>query len=94
MNASFAVGGAEGEFLNVEATQWSAPLNSTAFIDGFVSSLTVVILAELGDRTFFIAAILAVKHPRFIVFLGQMAAQTAMTVASVALGLAAHFIPR
>lgn len=90
MNATFAVTDPESS----ESSQWSEPLNSTVFIDGFLSSMTVVVLAELGDRTFFIAAILAVKHSRIVVFLGQMAAQAAMTIASVALGLAAHFIPR
>ncbi|XP_003747323.1 transmembrane protein 165 [Galendromus occidentalis] len=94
MNSTPASGGTESDFLDADSSQWSSQLSSTVFMDGFVSSMTVVILAELGDRTFFIAAVLAVKHPRLVVFLGQMAAQTAMTVASVALGMAAHFIPR
>jgi hypothetical protein len=28
------------------------------FSDGFLSSLTMIILSELGDKTFFIAAVL------------------------------------
>lgn len=86
--------GVDGHLLTVDNGHWATAMNSTDFMDGFFSSLGVVVLAELGDRTFFIAAILATKHSRAIVFFGQMAAQTAMVIASVALGMAAHFIPR
>jgi hypothetical protein len=41
---------------------------SLSFGDGFVSSLMMIILAELGDKTFFIAAVstrVLVAHPLF-----------------------------
>jgi putative Ca2+/H+ antiporter (TMEM165/GDT1 family) len=52
----------------------------------FGSSLTAITLAELGDKTFFMALILAVRHPRRWVFLGAFAALTAVTLISLALG--------
>merc|ERR550514_2139332 len=40
---------------------------------------------EVGDKTFFIAAILAMRHARLVVFVGALAV---MTVLSALLGLA------
>ena len=52
------------------------------FIHAFLASLSVIIVSELGDKTFFIAAILAMKNPRLTVFAGAMAALGLMTVLS------------
>ena len=38
------------------------------FIHAFVASLSVIIVSELGDKTFFIAAIMAMRHPRLVAF--------------------------
>ena len=35
------------------------------FFHGFAASVSVIIVSELGDKTFFIAAILAMKHSRY-----------------------------
>ncbi|KAG7300910.1 hypothetical protein JYU34_015253 [Plutella xylostella] len=67
---------------------------SSSFIKGFIASLSVVVVSELGDKTFFIAAIMAMKHPRFIVFLGAISALVFMTVLSAAFGSIATVIPR
>ena len=37
---------------------------SVGFFHAFVASLSVIIVSEIGDKTFFIAAILAMKHSR------------------------------
>lgn len=37
------------------------------FFGAFVKSLSVVAASEVGDKTFFIAAVLAMKHPRWLV---------------------------
>lgn len=37
------------------------------FFSAFVKSLSVVAASEVGDKTFFIAAIMAMKHPRWVV---------------------------
>ena len=63
-----------------------APLPSDPNLAAFGSSLTAITLAELGDKTFFMALILAVRHPRRWVFLGAFAALTAVTLLSLGLG--------
>ncbi|XP_075985808.1 putative divalent cation/proton antiporter TMEM165 isoform X3 [Anticarsia gemmatalis] len=65
-----------------------------SFWQGFLASLSVVVVSELGDKTFFIAAIMAMKHPRIIVFAGAISALVFMTVLSAAFGWIATVIPR
>ncbi|XP_053617834.1 putative divalent cation/proton antiporter TMEM165 isoform X2 [Plodia interpunctella] len=65
-----------------------------SFWQGFLASLSVVIVSELGDKTFFIAAIMAMKHPRIIVFAGAISALVFMTILSAAFGWIATVIPR
>ena len=38
------------------------------FASGFGTSFMMIMATEIGDRTFFIAAIMAMKHPRLIVW--------------------------
>jgi len=64
------------------------------FIHAFVASLSVIIVSELGDKTFFIAAIMAMRHPRLTVFAGAMGALAVMTILSAMLGFATTVIPR
>ncbi|MBM5813162.1 MAG: TMEM165/GDT1 family protein [Cyanobacteria bacterium M_DeepCast_100m_m1_067] len=64
----------------------SIPLSSDPSLAAFGSSLTAITLAELGDKTFFMALILAVRHRARWVFLGAFAALTAVTLISLALG--------
>eukprot|EP00656_Telonema_subtile_P034753 TRINITY_DN38799_c0_g1_i1.p1 TRINITY_DN38799_c0_g1~~TRINITY_DN38799_c0_g1_i1.p1 ORF type:complete len:342 (+),score=90.18 TRINITY_DN38799_c0_g1_i1:141-1166(+) len=65
---------------------------ATPFQKGFMASFAMIILSELGDKTFFIAAILAMRHPRMVVFLGAIAALALMTVLSAAMGYAAPML--
>lgn len=53
-----------------------------SFVHAFIASLSVILVSELGDKTFFIAAIMAMRHPRLIVFAGAIAALALMTVLS------------
>ncbi|PSN40184.1 Transmembrane protein 165 [Blattella germanica] len=68
--------------------------SNLGFIHAFVASLSVIVVSELGDKTFFIAAIMAMRHPRLTVFLGALSALALMTVLSVAFGWIATVIPR
>lgn len=52
------------------------------FVQAFLKTLSVIFVSEIGDKTFFIAAIMAMKHPRLMVFLGAMSALAFMTVIS------------
>jgi putative Ca2+/H+ antiporter (TMEM165/GDT1 family) len=63
-----------------------ASLTGDPGLAAFGSSLTAIILAELGDKTFFMALILAVRHRARWVFIGAFAALTAVTVLSLGLG--------
>lgn len=54
----------------------------SAFVRAFVASLAMIVVSELGDKTFFIAAIMAMRHPRMIVFGGAIGALALMTILS------------
>ena len=64
----------------------ASPFSSDPSLAAFGSSLTAITLAELGDKTFFMALILAVRHRARWVFIGSFAALTAVTLISLALG--------
>lgn len=56
----------------------------------FVLSLTMILFSEIGDKTFLVAALMAMRHPRLLVFSAAFAALVAMTVLSAVLG---HAVP-
>ena len=59
------------------------------------SSVTVILISEIGDKTFFIAAILAMTNNKLIIFTGALSALYLMTVLSALLGwVVTTFIPR
>ena len=65
-----------------------------SLLTGFTAGLLLITLSELGDKTFFIAAILAMRHPRRWVFVGATAALFTMTVLSVLIGQVAAVFPQ
>jgi putative Ca2+/H+ antiporter (TMEM165/GDT1 family) len=60
---------------------------------GFYQAFSLVFLSEIGDKTFFMAGLLAMKTSKFISFLGSMAALAVMTVISVVIGQVFHGVP-
>lgn len=56
---------------------------------GFPKSIAMTILSELGDRTFCVAAILAMRYPRKSVLLGCLVSVIVTTIISALLGWAA-----
>ncbi|NDG74979.1 MAG: TMEM165/GDT1 family protein [Synechococcaceae bacterium WB8_1B_136] len=64
----------------------TAPYPGDPTLAAFGSSLTAITLAELGDKTFFMALILAVRHRARWVFIGAFGALTAVTLISLGLG--------
>ncbi|RKP35920.1 hypothetical protein BJ085DRAFT_15728 [Dimargaris cristalligena] len=56
-----------------------------------VSSVLMTIVSEIGDKTFFIAAIMAMKHSRLLIFSAAISALAVMTVLSAMLG---HLLPK
>ncbi|WCJ26398.1 GDT1-like protein 1 chloroplastic [Euphorbia peplus] len=59
---------------------------------GFASAFLLIFFSELGDKTFFIAALLAARNSAATVFVGTFGALAAMTVISVALGRTFHYV--
>lgn len=65
-------------------------LGNEAFREGLVSGFLLILFSELGDKTFFIAVLLALKKNKGLVFAGTFGALAVMTVISVVLGQALH----
>jgi len=78
----------------LEATSEGTVTGESKFRDGLVSSFTMILLAEIADKTFFIAAIMAMRYNKLIVFLGAWSALAVMTALSVAMGFLVTFIPQ
>ncbi|ETI28218.1 hypothetical protein G647_00667 [Cladophialophora carrionii CBS 160.54] len=55
-----------------------------------VLSFTMIIFSEIGDKTFLVAALMAMRHPRVVVFTAAFSALITMTVLSAVLG---HAVP-
>ncbi|GIY62381.1 transmembrane protein 165 [Caerostris darwini] len=63
-----------------------------SFVSGVLSALTVTAVSEVGDKTFFIALVLALTHSHVIVYAGAITALALMTVLSASLGLVFSFL--
>lgn len=56
----------------------------------FILSLAMILVSEIGDKTFLVAALMAMKHDRLLVFSAAWGALLVMTVLSAILG---HAVP-
>lgn len=63
-------------------------------LTAFTAGLLLITISELGDKTFFIAVILSMRHPRHLVLAGVLAALATMTIVSVVIGQAVAFLPK
>ncbi|KAF5444482.1 hypothetical protein F2P56_033610 [Juglans regia] len=61
----------------------------SSVVQGLTKSLAMTVLSEIGDKTFFAAAILAMRHPRRLVLTGCLSALIVMTLLSALVGWAA-----
>lgn len=75
--------------LAISTTNWVQSLSET----GFYQAFTLVFLSEIGDKTFFMAGLLAIQTSRLTSFVGSMAALAVMTVLSVLIGQVFHAVP-
>lgn len=83
----------EGTSSTSEATPLDSDSDSEGLIQpfhSFVLSLTMILFSEIGDKTFLVAALMAMRHPRGLVFTAAFSALIAMTVLSAVLG---HTLP-
>ncbi|KAL5781517.1 hypothetical protein ACOSP7_006546 [Xanthoceras sorbifolium] len=70
----------------------TAPLAAIAK-SGFTAAFSLIFVSEIGDKTFFIAALLAMQYEKGLVLLGSMGALALMTVLSVVIGIMFHSVP-
>ena len=68
----------------------SAENNEESTAQGLLQSFVLIIFSEIGDKTFLIAAILAMRHPRLLVFAGAFGSLVVMSILSAAMG---HLLP-
>jgi putative Ca2+/H+ antiporter (TMEM165/GDT1 family) len=59
-------------------------------LQAFIMAASMIMCSEIGDKTFLIAALMAMKHPRLTVFSAAFSSLVVMTVLSAALG---HAVP-
>ncbi|KAJ5738636.1 hypothetical protein N7493_001791 [Penicillium malachiteum] len=59
-------------------------------LHSLVFAFTMIIVSEIGDKTFLVAALMAMRHPRLVVFSSAFCALATMTVLSAVLG---HAVP-
>jgi len=59
-------------------------------VHGFLQAFSMIVVSEIGDKTFLIAAIMAMRHPRIIVFAGAFSSLVVMSILSAAMG---HVLP-
>ncbi|GAB2266744.1 Protein PAM71-, chloroplastic [Dionaea muscipula] len=60
---------------------------------GFTAAFSLIFVSEIGDKTFFIAALLAMQYQKGLVLLGSMGALSLMTILSVVIGRVFHSVP-
>jgi putative Ca2+/H+ antiporter (TMEM165/GDT1 family) len=80
-------GSASGSSYNTNPKANTNKDETGGFVKGFTSSTAMIIATEIGDKTFFIAAVLSMRHPRLMVFAGAILALSCMTVLSTMMGL-------
>jgi len=59
-------------------------------VQALMNSFFMIIASEIGDKTFLIAAILAMRHPRIVVFCGAFGSLVVMSILSAEMG---HILP-
>ncbi|KAJ3566260.1 hypothetical protein NP233_g7105 [Leucocoprinus birnbaumii] len=62
----------------------------STFLETMTQSILLILFSEIGDKTFLIAALLAMRHPRLLVFSGAFASLLLMSALSASLG---HILP-
>lgn len=57
-----------------------------SLLTGFTTSFLAILVSEIGDKTFFLAMIMALRYSHIIVFIGSYGALLVMTVLSTVFG--------
>lgn len=65
------------------------------FLHSFIASVCIIVVSELCDKTFFIAAVMAMRHSLLPIYTGAISALCTMTIISAILGkLVTKLIPQ
>jgi len=72
----------------VPGLQTSLVVGTTNFLSATFNSLMMILVTEIGDKTFFIAAVLAMRYGRLVVYAGAMGALAVMHLLSSLMGYA------
>jgi len=75
------------EFPSSSGGYWFLPSYKGGFWKGFTSGVAMILATEIGDKTFFIAAVLSMRQQRSAVFCGAILSLYVMTVLSSIMGL-------
>ncbi|CAN8323506.1 unnamed protein product [Cochlearia groenlandica] len=78
--------GVDGD--NLDALGLNLDIDSTGpgVFDALFSSFSMILVTEIGDETFIIAALMAMRHPKATVLSGALSALFVMTILSTGLG--------
>ena len=80
--------------LNQVAPGTSNRLGNWVFSSGFLHSYILILASSIGDKTFFITALIAAKFGKCVAFTGSVTALLLMTAASVMIGVLFHSMPQ
>jgi len=75
-----------GKFADPDSLSLGVDSDGLGVVDAFFASLSIILVSEIGDETFIIAALMAMRHPKSIVLSGALSALFVMTVLSTGLG--------
>ncbi|KAF6170028.1 hypothetical protein GIB67_042833 [Kingdonia uniflora] len=70
----------------LESVESDSTFDGLGIFDAFFASFSMILVSEIGDETFIIAALMAMRHPKSIVLSGALTALIVMTVLSTGLG--------
>ena len=80
--------------LNQVAPGTSDRLSDWVISSGFLHSYILILASSIGDKTFFITALIAAKFGKCVAFTGSVTALLLMTAASVMIGVLFHSMPQ
>lgn len=63
-----------------------AEKGDSSLFQGFSTSFLAILVSEIGDKTFFLAMIMALRYNKLVVFLGAYGALFFMTILSAVFG--------
>ncbi|CAN0859512.1 GDT1-like protein 3 [Linum grandiflorum] len=75
-----------GNDLDLSSVGFVALDSGLGVFDALFASFSMILVTEIGDETFIIAALMAMRHPKSTVLAGALAALFVMTVLSTGLG--------